>query len=133
MKPPMVIREKIKKECGSGMKEDRFLFPEKGHEGIPDTVIVGGMEYKVEFVDIVDPRDHNVDGNIFHDLQIIRIKNRMGPDYTGYVFMHELVHAIFENCYFEQNEVQVNQIAAYLYQILKDNDIDFRYRRKDSQ
>jgi len=92
---------------------------------IPDKIKIGGIVYDVKFVDCVDVADHNIFGTISHPRQEILIKNQAQPDYTNQIFLHELVHGIFQHCGLEQDESVIDRIAFCLYQVLKDNKIKF--------
>jgi len=92
---------------------------------IPDKVKIGGIVYDVKFVDCVDKTDLHVDGTIVYSSQEILLKKNPGKDYTNMVFLHEVVHGIFNSCSLEQDENIVKRLAEALYQVLKDNDIRF--------
>ena len=94
---------------------------------IPDKLKVGGIVYEVKQIGEVDSKNANVDGQITYNLQEILIKSTVKEDYKHQVFLHELLHAVFAHCGLEdQDESVVVRLAACLYQVLKDNDIDFR-------
>lgn len=92
---------------------------------IPEKIKICGITYGVKPVDCVDKLDHNVDGTVLYAEQEILIKKGMGSDYTGLVFLHEIMHGIFNVCSLEQDENTVSRLARVLYQVLKDNDLKF--------
>ncbi len=91
---------------------------------IPETVKIGGLIYKVELVDMPDPEDADCNGLIVYRDQSIKIRKGMGKDYTELVLIHEMFHGITEHLHIswgDENEHVVSQVAAVLYQTLKDN------------
>ena len=56
----------------------------------------------------------------------IDIEPSMSESKKEQVFVHELVHAIFNEAgYDEQDEEMVNRLSIVLYQVLKQNDLKF--------
>jgi len=88
---------------------------------IPKKIKVGAIEYDIEIVPFPDESDCQVDGKIYYHLQKIKIKDYGLTDYLQEVFLHELVHAIFEHMQIEQSEVPVTKISKALHMIIKDN------------
>lgn len=93
---------------------------------IPDKIKIGGLVYSVELVDTVDLTDHNTAGIVSYSLQKILIDNHMGLDFTNKVFLHELLHVMFKHCGLDQDESVIDRLAYCLYEVLKENDINFR-------
>jgi len=94
---------------------------------IPDKVKIGGIVYDVKFVDAgqVSKDDWNMKGCIIYSKQEIRILKGMAQEYTNEVFLHELLHGIFDHCGFEQDDNVVDRLAMCMYQVLKDNKLNF--------
>jgi len=92
---------------------------------IPERVKIGGIIYTVRLMDNVSEEDRQVDGYILYDKQEIRIKKGMPEDYTGKVFLHEVLHGVLNFCALEQDEAIVERLANCLHQVLKDNKLHF--------
>ncbi len=96
---------------------------------IPYEIKVGGITYTVVFTERPSESNHNVDGNVIFDKQIIRLKTNMAPEYTEVVFIHELIHIITNHAsidFGKNDETITDSMAHVLHQILKDNDLSFR-------
>ena len=46
---------------------------------------------------------------------------KVDSDYTKEVFLHEILHGIYEHCGFTQNEDNVRALSTALYMVIKDN------------
>lgn len=96
---------------------------------IPDKVKVGGMTYKVVYTNEPNESIPSADGSIaFHKLEI-RLRPDMPKEYTEVIFLHELIHAIVNCCYIdlgEDDDEITERLAQILYQVFKDNDINFK-------
>lgn len=88
---------------------------------ITDSVKIGGITYKVETVNECCENNNNVDGKIIYDKQLIRLKHNNNTDYAKMVFLHEIVHALFDHCNIEQEENVVDRLSKALYMAFKDN------------
>lgn len=100
---------------------------------IPDKVKIGGIMFDVVFQDEISEREKEIDGRIIYDKQIIRIKSGMAKEYTESVFLHEVLHGIviqFQIDFGDNEERNIERLAYAIYQVLKDNDIDFRRKRE---
>jgi len=97
---------------------------------IPSHIKVGGAMYNVIFVDEISEANPEVDGNVNFSKQTIKLKNGGCEEYLEQTFLHELLHILFDFCYInidkEQEENVVERLSKALYQVLKDNDINFR-------
>jgi hypothetical protein len=93
---------------------------------ITDTVKVGGLTYIVERKNECCETNSNVDGRVLYDKQVIRIKHDDGSDYSKLVFLHEIIHAIFNFANIEQDEDTVERLTNGLYMVMKDNPLIFR-------
>lgn len=92
---------------------------------IPDKVNVSGVNYNVEFVDRF-VENHNLQGQVIYHKGLIQIDKNMSDDKKEQTFVHEMLHACFNEAgYIEQDEDIINRVSIVLYQVLKDNKIDF--------
>ena len=89
---------------------------------ITDSVKIGGITYKVELSDLIS-NDVDCDGQIDYKEQLISLKSDMNhnADYAKEVFLHEILHGIFEHCGFKQNEDNIRALSIALYMVIKDN------------
>jgi len=97
---------------------------------IPDKIKVGGMVYSVQLTDetlLIDNRACK--GLIEYDSQVIKINTTMhGIQSQEQTFCHELIHAMVRERnidWGENNEEYTEELAKVMYQVLKDNNIDF--------
>lgn len=95
---------------------------------LPAKVKVAGVTYdvvEVPMVQIYD--DKNYSGACHYDKTKIEILEDMSECRKEQVFVHELVHAVFNEAGFdEHDEDLVNRLGIVLYQVLKDNDLRFK-------
>ncbi|MGY0692627.1 ImmA/IrrE family metallo-endopeptidase [Virgibacillus sp. FSP13] len=91
----------------------------------PNKIKVAGIDYEIKEVDgLAD--EHGLGGLILYEKGIIKIDSSMCKDKKEQVFVHELLHSIFNEAgYDEQNEDMVNRLSIVLYQVLKDNKLIF--------
>lgn len=89
---------------------------------ITDSVKIGGITYRVETSDLIS-NDVDCDGQIDYREQLISLKSDMNcnADYTKEVFLHEILHGIYEHCGFTQNEDRIRALSIALYMVMKDN------------
>lgn len=89
---------------------------------IIDSVKIGGITYKVELSDLIS-NNVDCDGQIDYKEQLISLKSDMkqNTDYAKEVFLHEILHGIFEHCGFKQNEDNIRALSIALYMVIKDN------------
>lgn len=94
---------------------------------IPITVKVAGVDYVVEYKDFIEINgNRNYQGACWYGESKIEIMNDLSETKKQQVFVHELVHAIFNEAGFdEQDEDTVNRIGIVLHQVLRDNKIQF--------
>ncbi|MDY3083568.1 MAG: hypothetical protein SOR54_09820 [Clostridioides difficile] len=97
---------------------------------IPKTIKVGGISYKIIECDCPSEEDCAVEGQIFYQKQEIRIKNNVGKEYKEKVFLHEVIHALFEHACIEQDEIIIERLSSVLHEFIKDNSIIFDLNRK---
>ena len=92
---------------------------------IPEKIKIGGQMYSVGFYDTVDEDDKNIDGKIIYDSQLIRLGKNQHPEYSAKVFLHEVIHGVFDFLCYEQDENKVERLTNVLYQVLVDNKLHF--------
>jgi len=94
---------------------------------IPSSIRVAGIDYDViekDFVEIDGNR--NYQGSCCYTKAKIELLNSLSKDRKEQVLIHELVHAIFNEAGFDnQEEDVVNRLSIVLYQVLKDNNLYF--------
>ncbi|PIC72419.1 ImmA/IrrE family metallo-endopeptidase [Sporosarcina sp. P17b] len=92
---------------------------------IPTQVKVAGIDYTVQEVEgFVE--EHELGGQVIYHKGKIKIDSAMCKTKKEQIFVHELTHAIFmEAGYDEQDEDMVNRLSIVLYQVLKDNRLQF--------
>lgn len=92
---------------------------------IPLQVNVAGIDYTVHYKEGL-LRTYNLMGQVLYAESRIDIDSSMSKTKKEQVFIHELVHAMFkESGYEEQDEDMVNRLSIVLYQVLKQNDLKF--------
>jgi hypothetical protein len=100
---------------------------------ITDKVKIGGLVYTVKKVDKCKSDNRNTDGMIHYDEGIIELQKDMQGDYLSYVFIHEIVHGIYDFLCYEQDEKIVDQISRALHMVIKDNPEIFKGGDNDAQ
>ena len=100
-----------------------------------ESVKVGGINYKVELVDLTTQRDDEIGWQLgychFHK-DLIEINSMISEQRQRQTLVHEMMHAIYEEAGVEQDEGNVDALAKVLYQVLKDNDFSW-LRNLESQ
>ncbi|WP_312507549.1 ImmA/IrrE family metallo-endopeptidase [Lysinibacillus sp.] len=93
---------------------------------IPLEVNVAGIDYKVQYQEGMI-KSHNLMGQVLYAESTIDIDSSMSDSKKEQVFVHELLHAMLNEAgYDEQDEELVNRLAIVLYQVLKQNDLNFK-------
>ncbi|WOD61769.1 ImmA/IrrE family metallo-endopeptidase [Niallia taxi] len=94
---------------------------------IPNKINVAGIDYSVHFVDFIEiDGNRNYQGSCSYQESEISVLNNLSKNRKEQVFVHELVHAIFNEAGFDaQDEDMVNRLGIVLYQVLKDNKLSF--------
>jgi hypothetical protein len=89
---------------------------------ITDSVKIGGIEYDVKVSSLIS-NNVDCDGQIDYKEQLILLKSDMkaDADYTKEVFLHEILHGVYEHCGFTQNEDKIRALSIALYMVIKDN------------
>lgn len=89
-----------------------------------DKVKIGGIDYSIEIKnDLVGETGNWGETNL--KKTTIALDSNMSKQRTDQTLVHEIVHGIFEEAGFEQDEDKVNRLGIVLYQVLKDNDFSF--------
>ena len=88
---------------------------------ITDKVKIGGQIYEVIRPTVCDEEERNIDGQILYDKSIIKLQNELTGDYLNYVFMHEIMHGIFEFLGMKNDEKLVDKISRAVHMLIKDN------------
>lgn len=89
-----------------------------------DKVKIGGIDYSIEIKeDLVGHTGNWGETNL--KKTTIALDSNMSKQRTNQTLVHEIVHGIFEEAGFEQDEDKVNRLGIVLYQVLKDNDFSF--------
>lgn len=92
---------------------------------IPLQVNVAGIDYTVQYQDGM-MKNYSLLGQVLYAESTIDIDSSMSQSKKEQVFVHELVHAIFNEAgYDEQDDEMVNRLSIVLYQVLKQNDLKF--------
>jgi hypothetical protein len=81
-----------------------------------DRVIVGGVIYKVDFVDRIIDAEHEFDGLIEYATARIQIATGADPQFERAVLLHELVHALLKHA--GQNSGDEKVVTALGYGLL---------------
>lgn len=95
---------------------------------IPSKIKISGIEYEVRCDKDTELICGNADGEARYTNCQIVLKSTLEGDYKNYVFMHELVHCMFNSIGRSDlrcDEQLTDAMAHALYQVLKDNDISF--------
>jgi len=88
---------------------------------IPNKVKIGGVTYDVIITKNVDKSDKNIDGLIIYDKQEIIIEEGLPKEYGEQIFLHEILHRIFEFLDLDNNEEIIRPLSTALYMVIKDN------------
>lgn len=89
---------------------------------IQKQVKIGGIEYIVEQVEEIS-NNQDILGEIYFTKEKIQLKNSLNvnTNYAKEVFLHEILHGVFEHCGMEQKEEEIRPLSIALYMIIKDN------------
>lgn len=88
---------------------------------ITNKVKIGGVTYDVIITSEVDKSNRNVDGQIIYDKQEIMLKEGMAKEYSEEVFLHEILHGIFDFINLDNDEKIIRPLSTALYMVIKDN------------
>lgn len=96
---------------------------------LPNKVKVAGVDYQVIEVKEIDD-DPTIMGTCLYQKSTIKIKESLSDNKKEQTFVHELLHACFNEAGFqEQDEDLVNRLGVILHQVLKDNNLSLANRR----
>ena len=92
---------------------------------IPDKIKIGGHDVDVK---IVSPADlgPDVGGDFQGQYNLIRISNDSVESCMARTLMHEIVEWISGHHELNMEHSQVTSLAENLFQVLRDNNLDFR-------
>jgi hypothetical protein len=89
------------------------------------TFRVGSVDYTVGEVEGLASK-YDLYGQVVYGNTHIELDAGMSPTRKNDVFVHELLHAIFSEAgYREQDEDVINRVAHVLHGVLRDNDFGF--------
>lgn len=92
---------------------------------LPNKIDVAGINYEIKEVDGLS-EEHGLGGQILYEKGIIKIDSDMCQDKKEQIFVHEMLHAVFnESGYDKQDEDMINRLGVVLYQVLKNNNLYF--------
>ena len=92
---------------------------------IPDKIKIGGIEYKIEFIDEIKDDIHTSEYivRVLFREQKIKILNSYPIEKKFRVMLHEIIHVLDEDYKMEINEENLCRLEAGLYQVLNDNNL----------
>ncbi|HUV74236.1 MAG TPA: hypothetical protein VMW79_08000 [Anaerolineae bacterium] len=83
------------------------------------SINVMGVPYTLELVDVVDDQDDTIIGRVVFEEQKIQVRSSMGPEAVRATVLHELIHAIDNECNLGRNghlpEAIVSRVASSLF------------------
>ncbi|MBU3098731.1 MULTISPECIES: hypothetical protein [Clostridium] len=93
---------------------------------IPKSIKIGWRKYKVVYVkDLQDAEGNDLLGQINYNANVIRLEsNNISEDYGNVVFLHEVVHGLFNSLGLNEqndNEDIVDGLSEIMYQVIKEN------------
>ena len=94
---------------------------------LPDKVKIGGMTFEVVLCDRPSDVCRDYSGLIDHENLQIRVDQNLAQNCKEKVLVHEITHGILEHCNLKLDEEEdfVSRFSAALYQVLKDNNLNF--------
>lgn len=95
---------------------------------IPKKIKVAGINYQVKETDLVVINGStDYVGSINQARAEIEVLNSLSKTRKEQTLVHEILHACFYEAGFdEHDEDVVNRVSVVLYQVLKDNDLNFK-------
>ncbi|MCL5045571.1 MAG: hypothetical protein M1598_01990 [Actinobacteria bacterium] len=91
---------------------------------IPDRLMIGGHEFQVEFVEVVN-KHVSRRAEIDHLAGKIRIDASMMASRQEESLLHEVLHELDQQCHVGLSEEDLWRLAEGLYAVLKVNGIQF--------
>lgn len=94
---------------------------------LPAKIKIGGIVYEVILCERPSDVHRDYTGLIDSENLHIRIDQKLAQGQLEKVLVHEIVHGILEHCGIKLNDEEdfVCRFSAALYQVLKDNQLDF--------
>jgi len=89
-----------------------------------DSIKIGGLTYKVIFDEFITT-DRSELGNVSITSQTIRIAQNSTIEQQEETLLHEVVEVINSSCDLDLEHNQIATLSYILYQVLKDNQIEF--------
>jgi len=101
---------------------------------ILDKIKVAGIDYEVEEVDVVILEGNtNYAGSCLYIESKIELLKDLPITKKEQTLVHEIIHAcLFEAGFNEHDEYLVNRLGIVLYQVLKDNNLNFCDERRNT-
>lgn len=88
---------------------------------IPDKIKIGGKIYKVEITDNL-VLGCNYSGECVESDLIIRVRPNLAKGHKESVFIHEMLHAIYDFLgYTDHDEKKIDELANTLHMVIQDN------------
>ena len=87
-----------------------------------DNVKIGPLVYKVkEIYDLRTPDGDDLYGAVKFAESEILIEEKMGPQRQRVTALHEIIHAMFDQCGIPEIEEHITAFSFSMYGLLKDN------------
>lgn len=90
---------------------------------IPDKIKILGYDYTIKMIDLNETEKF---GNLDMNTLTIRLNENKAQSQIDSTLLHEIIEAINFHLGLELKHYQINALEAGLYQVLKDNNINFR-------
>ena len=91
---------------------------------IPDKIKILGYDYTIKMIDLNETEKF---GTQDMNTLTIRLNENKAQSQIDSTLLHEIIEAINFHLGLELNHYQINALEAGLYQVLKDNDLQFGY------
>ena len=88
---------------------------------IPESIRIGDQVFQVKLVTECNSDGRVLAGNIDFVTGVLKLRSDMFGDYLDCVFLHEVMHGMFEFMGYEQDETMVDRLAKALHMVIKDN------------
>jgi len=91
---------------------------------IPDKIKILGYDYTIKMIDLNETEKF---GTQDMNTLTIRLNENKAQSQIDSTLLHEIIEAIDFHLGLELKHYQINALEAGLYQVLKDNDLQFGY------